>query len=118
MQTAPAQATRVIKKLDPNRPGARRWAAQYGDALVCVRYRVDAQRQERQTTVEIVVDRAPLLNAVRVGLQIAREELDLRRAVKAAGADWDPVARVWRLPLGEARRLGLTHRIAGRGEGR
>ena len=39
--------TRVIKKLQPQDAGARRWAAQFGDRLVCVRYRVDPQRQRR-----------------------------------------------------------------------
>ena len=56
---APQGTTRVIKKIDPQAPGARRWAAAYGEKLVCVRYRLDPQRQRRLTTVEIVVDEAP-----------------------------------------------------------
>lgn len=116
MQAPTARATRVIKKLDPSRPGARRWAQDYGDALVCVRYRIDGARQERLTTVEIVVDRAPTLASMQVGLRIAREELEMRQAVKAAGGRWDPAAKLWQLPLGVARQLGLASRIVGRSD--
>lgn len=62
---------RVIKTLRPQDPGARRWSAEFGDRLLCVRYRVDAERQRRQTTVERVVDEAPTLASARVGLRIA-----------------------------------------------
>ena len=51
--------TRVIKKLYPQAPGARRWAASCGEQRVCVRYRVAPLCQRRLTTVEIVVDEAP-----------------------------------------------------------
>ncbi len=60
----PQAATRVIKKIDPLTAGTRRWAATYGDKPVCVRYRLNPQRQRRLTTVEIVVDEAPTLNSV------------------------------------------------------
>ncbi len=103
--------TRVIKKLDPQAPGARRWAASYGEQLVCVRYRVDPLRQRRLTTVEIVVDEAPTLNSVRVVVRVAWGEKELGRTVRAAGATWDPAARVWMMTLGQAKSLGLTNRI-------
>ena len=67
MNTATHGTTRVVKKIDPQAPGARRWAAAYGEKLGCVRYRLDPQRQRRLTTVEIVVDEAPTLNSVLVG---------------------------------------------------
>ena len=103
--------TRVIKKLGPKAPGARRWAAAYGEQLVCVRYRVDLQGQRRQTTVELVVDEAPTLNSVLVGLRVAWGEKELGKAVRAAGGTWDAKARLWMLSLGQARSLGLTDRI-------
>ncbi len=108
-----ATATRVIKKLMPQDPGARRWAAEFGDKLLCVRYRVDTERQRRQTTVELVVDEAPTLGSARVGLRITWAEKELRQCVKEAGGKWDATAGLWMLPLGTARHLGLAERIVG-----
>ena len=53
-------SSRVVKKMSPGQPGALKLARRYGDALVCVRYRLDAQGRHRYTTVELVVDSAPL----------------------------------------------------------
>lgn len=106
MHTAPAPATRVIKKLDPGRPGARRWAAEYGDAPVCVRYRVNAQRQERQTTVEIVVDRACRLGPGGQGLAasagrgaLPRPDPSDRRAGGGAVRAWIDISIHGHLPV-------------------
>lgn len=82
--------TLVIKKLAPHAPGARGWAATYGKQLVCVRYRLDPQCQRRLTTVEIMVDEAPTLNRVQVGLRVAWGEKELGRA---PGGTWDANAR-------------------------
>lgn len=102
---------RVVKKLLPQEAGARKWAAEFGDRLLCVRYRVDPQSQRRQTTVELVVEEAPTLASVRVGVRIAWAETDLRQRVKAAGGKWDATAALWMLPLGTARQLGLLGRL-------
>ena len=110
-KVALSATTKVIKKLDPLAPGARRWAASFGEQLVCVRYRVDPERQRRLTTVEIVVDEAPTLNSVRVGVRVAWGEKELGRSVRAAGGAWGSSARVWMLTLGETKRLGLVDRI-------
>ena len=107
----PQSTTRVIKKIDPQAPGARRWAAAYGDKLVCVRYRLDPQRQRRLTTVEIVVDEGPTLNSVRVGVRVIWGEKELARTVRAAGGSWDPASKLWMMTLGQARSLGLVDRI-------
>ena len=103
--------TKAIKKLDPLAPGARRWAAIYGEQPVCVRYRMDPVRQRRLTTVEIVVDGAPKLNSVRVGVRVAWGETKLGRSVRAAGGRWHPNAKFWMLTLGRAKSLGLVDRI-------
>ena len=57
--TSPVSA-RIAKKLAPTQAGAKRLAQQYGDSLVCVRYRVVDKRRCRYTTVELVVDMQPL----------------------------------------------------------
>ena len=40
----------------PGQRGTRKLLAQYGDRLVCVRYRYDAQRRKRLKTVELIVE--------------------------------------------------------------
>ena len=103
--------TKVIGKLDPQSPGAGRCAASYGEQLVCVRYRMDPVRRRRLTTVEIVLDEAPTLNSVRVGVQVAWGEKELGRSVRAAGGSWDPNANVWMLTLGQVKSSGLVDTI-------
>lgn len=45
--------TRV--KLNPGQKGTKRLQEQYGEALVCVRYRYDAARKKQFKTVELIV---------------------------------------------------------------
>lgn len=106
-------AWKVIKKHAPNQPGALKLAQQWGDALVCVRHRLDETEQTRVTTVELVVEQAPVRTrgAQVVGVQIAYAEKDLQAAARAAGASWDAAARLWRMPEKVARALRLVDRI-------
>jgi hypothetical protein len=69
--------------------------AQYGDRLVCVRYRYDAQRKKRFKTVELIVaERDWDLPATRladdapVAVRIDFAEVELRQRVKQAGGRW------------------------------
>jgi hypothetical protein len=107
-------ALRVVKKLAPDQPGALKLAQKYGDALICVRHRVDPTGQVRTTTVELRVDQAPIRPRVdrTVGVRIDYAERSLQVAAKAAGATWDPQARLWRMPIRVADALGLRARIA------
>lgn len=107
----PQSTTRVVNKIDPQAPGARRWAATYGEKLVCVRYRLDPQRQRRLITVEIVVDEGPTLNSVRMGVRVVWGERELARTVRSAVGTWDPACKLWMMTLGQARGLGLVDRI-------
>ena len=50
-------ASKINKRLAPGQNGTKRYLNQYGNALVCVRYRQD--QSQRYTTVEIVVDQRP-----------------------------------------------------------
>ena len=58
--------TRIVKRLSATQPGALKLARRYGDALVCVRYRHDSDHRHRYTTVELVVDEAPVQNRARL----------------------------------------------------
>lgn len=101
MPAVPAR-TRVVKKLDRRQPGALGWARHYGDALVCVRYRVDAAGEHRYTTVELLVDSAPVASrsngSAIVGIPIDYNDIAMRQRLNTAGAQWDNAAKLWRLP--------------------
>ena len=104
---------RVAKKLLPGQPGSLKLTRKYGVALVCVRYRHDAQGLSRYTTVELIVDRVPVVPRVErvVGVRVHYEEAALQGAVKANGAKWDKAAKLWRMPRRVAVKLGLQSRI-------
>lgn len=110
--------TRVIKKLSPEQSGALKLARQYGETLVCVRYRKSADGFIRYTTVELVVDAAPLAKRLSgdalLAIQLEGREFELRQRVKSGGGKWDPEARVWRLPRRKVKHLGLLGRVVDR----
>jgi hypothetical protein len=75
--------------------------ALYGDRLVCVRYRYDAQRMKRFKTVELIVaerDWEPsppprFADDVPVAVRLDFGEVELRQRVKQAGGSGIPTAR-------------------------
>jgi gamma-glutamylcyclotransferase (GGCT)/AIG2-like uncharacterized protein YtfP len=94
---------------------------EYGQDLICVRYRYDEELRQRIKTVEIVVDRAKWERQRRtqdgseiVYFQIAEEENLLRRAVLLAGGRWNENSDQWQLPRRVASALGLLSRVQGR----
>jgi hypothetical protein len=83
--------------LHPEQRGAQQLRAQYGEQLVCVRYRYDEERQRRLKTVELIVEEKPRMPASlrrtatrEVAVRIAPPEVALRTQVKRAGGQWDP----------------------------
>lgn len=110
---APTQDSRIVKKLLPHAPGTKRLTERFGNALVCVRYRIDAGTQRRYTTVELVVAESALPPSATadVFVRIGYGELKLREQVKNAGGQWHPDRKLWRLPRLQARALGLLKRI-------
>ena len=107
-------ATRVTKKLLPQQPGAKKLTAQFGEMLVCVRYRLDPAQGRRYTTVELVVDEAlatSLPKALRpVYIRLAEREVILWQSILNAGAQWDKAQQAWRLTTVAAKRLKIQHR--------
>lgn len=104
---------RVTKTLEPQQPGTVRLTRQYGEALLCVRYRQDALGLRRYTTVELIVEATPIRprpqRMVRVDIKL--REKALRTCALNAGARWDPKTKLWRMPLGVAEALGIRDRI-------
>ncbi len=103
--------TRIAKRLAPDQPGAKKLARQYGNALVCVRYRHDAAQGLRYTTVELVVEQAQLpakrARNTTVFVHISHLAAALKAQAQANGARWDTSRQAWRMSLQTARQLGI-----------
>ena len=104
--------------LKPGQQGTKELLAQYGDRLVCVRYRYDTQRKKRCKTVELIVAErdweppAPRFTAETiVGVRIGFAEVDLRERVKQAGGKWNRSRKVWELRYDQVVALTLEARI-------
>ena len=104
--------------LKPGPRGTTQLRAQYGDRLVCVRYRYDAQLRKRFKTVELIVAErdwqppAPRFAPdVPVAVRLDFAESELRQRVKHAGGKWDPTRKVWDLRYADAVALKLHTRI-------
>ena len=109
---------RVRLHRKPGQKGTKQLLAEYGDRLICVRYRYDAQRKKRLKTVELLVAERdweapspPLAHDRMVGLRVAFAEVAVRDQVKQAGGTWNPERRVWRLRYDRVVALGLIDRI-------
>ena len=109
---------RVRLSLKPGQPGTKGLLARYGKRLVCVRYRYDARTGKRFKTAEVIVgisdwksETSPRCGDSTVALRVVGRELELRRRVKTAVGDWDPVARVWRIWRKRVDEIGMEHRI-------
>ncbi len=113
--TEQVQGSHVVKKLAPGRHGTRRAMKAHGTTLVCVRYRHDALHMLRFTTVELVVDTAPIhrrrFDLATFGIQVAPHETTLNVALQQAGARWDRRQRLWWVRGATICRLGLLDRI-------
>jgi len=102
----------------PGNRGAKQLHEQYGEQLMCVRYRYDEQRQKRLKTVELIVGETDWLppasqrqrNSV-VSLRVAASEREIREQVKRPGGVWKTERRVWELRYGQVIKLGLEERI-------
>ena len=94
--------------LAPGQNGTMKLLAEYGERLVCVRYRYNAGRNIRHKAVELIVESTPwsprARNARRtpddrVKIRIAYSETVLRQKVKDAGAIWRHRHRLWEISL-------------------
>jgi len=104
--------------IQPGQRGAKKFMAQYGDRLVCVRYRQDEQRQKRFKTIELIVEEwswtpPPPQNRKErlVFVKVAFPERELRQQIKDRGGVWHPDRQAWEIRFDRAVELGLTSRI-------
>src|SRR6266480_4058737 len=111
------RAAPVRLHLKPGQKGTKQLLAQYGDRLICVRYRYDVQRKKRLKTVELLVakrdwqPRRRFADDQIVGLRVDFADVAVRTQVKQAGGTWNPERRVWQLRYDRVVALGLNSRI-------
>jgi hypothetical protein len=113
-----SSTARVRLHLKPGQKGTKQLLARYGDRLICVRYRYDAERKKRFKTVELLVEestwqppRPRFAPDQIVCLRVTFTDVAVRDRVKQAGATWNPERRVWQLRYDRAVALGLKSRI-------
>ncbi len=113
-----SRTMRVRLHLKPGQKGTKQLLAQYGDRLICVRYRYDAQRKKRFKAVELLVAERdweppppPFAHDQAVALRVAFGEVAVRERVKQAGGKWNRDRKVWELRYDQAVALGLAGRI-------
>jgi len=104
--------------VQPGQRGAKKLVAQYGDRLVCVRYRCDEQHKKRFKTVELIVEEWPWTpppprrtEGSLVLVKVVFSERVLRQQVKEAGGVWNLDKQAWELRYDRALALGLGKRI-------
>ena len=113
----PREPRRIVKTkltLTPGANGTKKLVEQYGDRLVCVRYRYDEARRMRLKTVELIEEESPWTPAGAGAVYLVRIDYDetaLRARVKEAGGRWSPQRKLWLLTRDTLRRLSLEDRI-------
>jgi hypothetical protein len=116
----------VRKTLTPGQDGTKELAKQYGDQLICVRYRYDKTTKRRIKTIELVVEDIPWIESgnpdirphrppkkvvTDVLVHINYEETALRQKVKMTGGRWLKDQKAWMIDFENAKALGLEKRI-------
>ena len=105
--------TRLVRR--PGQHGTKDLVAQYGEQLICVRYRYDPIHKKRYKTVELIIETVewspPPASDTIVALRVAIHERDVQHAIRAVGGVWNRAKRVWELRYDQAVSLGLTERV-------
>lgn len=108
--------TRLILK--PGQRGTKRLTDKYGENLVCVRFRYDANSKQRLKTVELVIERTDwepppekFTDDSLVAARIEGYETDLRKLIKDAGGKWKPDQKLWYVRYGNIKGTSLEKHI-------
>lgn len=104
-------------RLAPGQHGTKGLLKEYGEQLVCVRYRYDKAKHKRYKTVELIIEEKDWLPETRIPpekrvyFHIGYGERELRELVKQAGGYWNPDRKAWHLTYRKVLELGLEKRI-------
>lgn len=109
---------KTTRTLWPGKPGTKKFVTQYGQHLVCVRHRYDGATLMRHTTVEVIVDTVSVVPGARriphnkiMFLRVQYGEVEVGKAIKAAGGSWNAQKKLWELAYKQVKALNLTDRI-------
>jgi hypothetical protein len=98
--------TRLVLK--QGQRGTKQLTEKYGEDLLYVRFRYDAESRQRLKTVELIVERTewapprPCYAAdTLVPLRIDVADMPTRSQVKAAGGRWNPEKKLWFIKHGK-----------------
>ncbi|HEY3308325.1 MAG TPA: hypothetical protein VGJ93_07700 [Desulfuromonadaceae bacterium] len=103
--------------LKPGQNGTKRLLKQYGQSLLCVRYRYDANRGVKIKTVELIVEEKPCQQPFHfkdgdiVPITVGFGETELRERLRKMRAKWDPQVKLWLAPYRLIRGTDLEARI-------
>ncbi len=105
-------------KLKPGQKGTKSLLEQYGDSLVCVRYRYDSTNLVRLKTVEIVVEKKPwtpplsqIPDSLLVPVRIGFAEKAMQEKARAAKGRWNPDEKLWYIRIGRIKGTELEKHI-------
>ena len=106
---------KVKLKLKPGDRGTKKLVAQFGEKLLCVRYRYDETTKKRFKTVELIVDEVPWspqpAKNTSVLLNIRWNDKTNQEKIKKAGGKWNKERKLWVLKYSAVQALGLTARM-------
>jgi hypothetical protein len=104
--------------LKPGQKGTKALVEQYGDALVCVRYRYDEESRTRIKTVELIVEKKELPPPVQrikdetpVSVKIAYGETVLGKMARKLGGTWSADVKLWYIEYGKIKGTELEKHI-------
>ena len=108
----------MIRKRKPGQSGTRKFLAQYGDKLVCVCYRYDAQAGKCVKTIELIVAESDWLSPAQrfsdeevVWLRTGFVDRWLELQIREAGGKWDSRRCIWNIRYDAAVALGLSAHV-------
>ena len=112
--------TRLVLK--QGQRGTKQLSEKYGDDLLYVRFRYDAETRQRLKTVELIVERTewappqPRYDAdTLLPLRINPVDMQARLQVKPAGGRWDPEKKLWFIKYGKIAGTQLEKHISQNG---
>jgi hypothetical protein len=108
----------IQRRLDPGAPGSKKYLEKYGDQLVCVRYKYDAEKGTKLKTVELLISEEPWQKQKRripmnkiVLVRVGYDEMNLQRLIKQSEGQWNRQKKLWEVAYGSVKPLGLEDRI-------
>ncbi|MBF0102642.1 MAG: hypothetical protein HQK77_17205 [Desulfobacterales bacterium] len=104
--------------LKPGQKGTKKLLEQYGDRLICVRYKYDKEKKKRYKTIELIIDETdwepPVNNAINdaiVGIKVSYDEKEIQEQLRNEGGLWDRQKKLWFIKHEKVIKMGLEQRI-------